>query len=105
MTERVGERRNAQDWCLGYRVPVIVTYKSGIRSDKWCGSPVTVSALNPREYKGPYKQKRGLFLDGPRHDDPEVVRVVTKGRCKLCGSEIKGKDVTKFIRISYGPAL
>lgn len=105
MVERLVGKRKAQDWCLGYRVPAIVVYESGTPENEWCGLPTTVSALNPREYKGPHRQKRGLFLDGPRHDDSHIALILALVRNINTGEIGRVVDVTKKVKMSYGPGL
>ena len=80
-------------WCLGFTIHVEIEFKENIPSIFG-----TVTALNPKIYKGQYKQPKGLLLDGA-----------------VIGSSIKpiksvtiistGKDVTKYIFQSFGPGL
>lgn len=107
------------DWCLGKRVPVeIAIYRKNAERSRQVSSATatvtlpyrpaglsivegTVAALNPRKKKGAWQQPKGLFLDGAvwhGHPEvfPEVLKVVTKK---------DGKDVTKHIKMSFGPGL
>lgn len=100
------EREPAERWCLGHKVPVRIIMNDGTEWDGW--KQPTVSALNPRRSKGPYPQPKGLFLDGPRWDDPNIAQIVapTKQTCHTCGTKSVGEvDVTQFVRMSYGPGM
>lgn len=80
----------------------------------------TVSALDPRKKKGPYQQPKGLFLDGPvvnifplphigRND--LIIRELPPDRSSgfiykhATVKTLDGKDVTKYIKMSFGPGL
>jgi hypothetical protein len=107
------EREKTERWCLGYKVPVTITIERE-KDVVWrrAANPKqimfyapagiekrdgTVSALDPRKNKGPYEQPRGLFLDGAviNRDWEPIKKVVTKN----------GIDVTKYIKMSFGPGM
>ena len=68
-------RKKAERWCLGVKVPVKVYMNDGSIWEQKYGQQdeiPTVSALDPKKKKGPFQQKRGLFIDGPRVDNPNI---------------------------------
>ena len=106
MTSLCERRKPAREWCLGYRVPAMVILKDGsVWNDFGDNFQVTVSALNPRYKKGRNYQPRGLFLDGPRVDDPRIDKVLAIRRCGKCGEMTERVDVTRFVKMGFGPTL
>jgi len=106
MAERLTERRKAEEWCLGYRVPAIVVWRDGnVETKTSWGSPITVSALNPREKNGSRLQPKGLFLDGPKHDDPNLAEVLAIVRKKTIDEILRVVVVTKKVKMSWGPGM
>lgn len=101
----MAERKRAERWCLGYRVEAEVILKDGSTYED--PFPITVSALNPKEIKANEPQGRGLFLDGPRVDDPEIAKInaIVRERRSKYVEIIKKVDVTRFVRQGYGPGL
>lgn len=76
-------------WCLGSDVPVEIHLKGGEIKDG------TVTALDPKQSRGPYQQSQGLFLDGATIGNDPIEKVVTE----------EGKDVLSRIKQSFGPGL
>ncbi|MBI3343198.1 hypothetical protein HY032_03505 [Candidatus Gottesmanbacteria bacterium] len=76
-------------WCLGKDVPVTITLEDGTTKEG------TVTALDPRQMKGPYQQPKRLFLDGATIGKEPIESIVTE----------KGQDVTRHVKMSFGPGL
>jgi hypothetical protein len=112
-------KEKARDWCLGYEVPVIISYHRE-KTDVWrntqgkvlmilpAGDIVengTVAALDPRQENHSEKQPRGLFLDGPVVDfGYKEIREKWSGGV-ITVKTLDGRDITKYIKMSFGPGL
>ncbi len=83
------ERLTKYSWCIGRDVPVTIQLEGGVTKEG------TVTALDPRQKKGPYQQPRGLFLDGAIVGNDPIEKVVTP----------KGQDVASYVKMSFGPGL
>lgn len=104
--ETITERKPAGTYCKGYEVPAIVIYKNGTVSNRSCfGCVMTVSALNPKETKGGHRLGRGLFIDGPRVDNPNIAMVLALRLNRTTGEVIGITDVTKYVKMGIGPGM
>lgn len=97
-------------WCLGSDIPVEIhvfddtNYFTRLTDGRiFADSRIgeirfgTVTALDPKKIRAGRSQGKGLFLDGP---------VVRRGsRIKRVITVEHGIDVTRFVKMSYGPGL
>jgi hypothetical protein len=93
------KKERAREWCLGYGVPVIIIAEDGSTENG------TVSALDPRQENLSEKQPRGLFLDGPVMEYEFRGKIRTRNGTSITVTTLDGKNVTKYIKMSFGPGM
>ena len=101
MVQKRFRRKPAERGCLGYEVPAIVICQDNTIHYQWNSWLITVSALDPRkEMRSGIPQGKGLFINGPRIDNPEIAGIFVKRWCSG-GERVKIQDVTKFVKRDY----